>query len=78
MGVYDRSCMADSEQFAVLTAIVNGQFPKTIDRSGGAVLSGAICEGESGGKNILIERNLRLVAHIIALYPADLIYHIQL
>lgn len=54
-------------------------FLKPLSAAGRKILSSAVQRGDPGGKNILIERNLRLVAHIAKKYqgcdedPDDLI-----
>ena len=45
-----------------------GSFPKAAVRRRGAGISPPLRPGRSGARDVLIERNLRLVAHIIKKY----------
>lgn len=64
-GMYDRRSMADAQRLDVRPAAANRQLPKTFDKreEENHYLTLA-AQGDIEARNVLIERNLRLVAYI--------------
>ena len=54
--------------FAVLHVVGAGSFPKPLSPKEEARLVGLLMQGDKAARNCLIERNLRLVAHIVKKY----------
>ena len=65
---YDCCNLTDSQQFAADLAAANRKFPQNTDRRRGTPLSTACKQGDLAARNVLIERNLRPVAHIMKKY----------
>ncbi|MGN1026737.1 MAG: hypothetical protein ACI4P4_10055 [Faecousia sp.] len=57
--------MADAQHAAVLAAAVTGSFPKPLTGEEECYYVKLAHQGDLDARNILIERNLRLVAHIM-------------
>lgn len=59
--------------FGTIGALTSGSFPKPLSESEEALYLKKMKDGDEDAKNILIEHNLRLVAHIVKKYadPSD-------
>lgn len=61
-----RSSLADAQQYAHIAAhLRGGSFPKPLTAEEERIYLKRSAEGDLEARNILIERNLRLVAHIM-------------
>lgn len=54
--------------FGTIGALTSGSFPKPLSESEEALYLKKMKDGDEDAKNILIEHNLRLVAHIVKKY----------
>ena len=66
----DNACsgMADAEHFAVFPAAEYWLFPKPLTEEEERHYLALVKAGDVDARNVLIERNLRLVAHIMKKY----------
>ncbi|MCF8009972.1 MAG: sigma-70 family RNA polymerase sigma factor [Clostridiales bacterium] len=57
--------------FFLLSHIANNSFPKPLSEKEEAEYLKLLAEGDSNARNVLIERNLRLVVHIIKKFESS-------